>query len=204
MRALTEGFWLGLSTGPYCFMSCAPLLLPLLCSEARPGLAANLAALGRFLAGRFLAYLAVGCVAGALGGAFGPVLPGWFFGLVLGLTALLMLAYAAIKSLPRFSLCQAAGRWMTPARMPFTLGLLTGINVCPPFVIGLMRALILGSAWAGGVFFGAFFVATSLYLLPVLGIWPWLSSSWARIAGRAALVLAGLWYLFQAANLMLG
>ena len=85
--------------------------------------------------------------------------------------------------------------------MPFALGFLTGINVCPPFLTGLVVVLDLGSALSGAVFFAAFFAATSLYLLPALGVWPWLSSARAQGVGRLALFLAGLWYLFQAAAL---
>jgi len=201
-RALAQGFWLGLATGPACFAACAPLLAPWLCAEAQPGLAANLASLGRFLAGRFLAYLAMGAAAGGLGASLGAELPPWLPAAALGLTALLMLAYALTKSFPKLSVCPALSRWGSPQRMPFCLGLLAGINICPPFLAGLAVSLALGSAWAGAAFFAAFFLATSLYLLPVMGIWPWLSHARARSAGRAALLLAGLWYLVQALKLL--
>ena len=195
---MVEGFALGLATGPYCLAACAPFLVPYLCAEGHPGLAANLAVLARFLAGRLAAYILFGAAAGAAGRAVGPVLPGWLPGLALGLTALLMLAYALAKNFPKLSLCLAVSRWATPERVPFTLGFLTGINVCPPFVTGLLRALSLGSALGGGAFFASFFVSTSLYLLPVLGVWPWLSSERAQDIGRMALLLAGIWYLAQA------
>jgi len=203
MSPAHQGFWLGLATGPYCFAACAPFLLPCLCAEGNPALTANLLILARFLAGRLLAYLVFGAAAGALGAALGPSLPAWLPGAALGLSALLMLAYAAVKNFPRFSLCLAAARWVTPERVPFCLGILTGINVCPPFLTGLVVTLSLGSALSGAAFFAAFFFATSLYLLPVLGVWPWLSSVRARSFGRIALFLAGLWYLFQALALLL-
>jgi len=85
--------------------------------------------------------------------------------------------------------------------VPLGLGFLTGINICPPFLTGLVASLALGSAWSGAAFFAAFFAATSLYLLPVLGVWPWLSSGRSRQLGRIALFLAGLWYLARAAVL---
>lgn len=198
-----EGFFLGLATGPYCLAACAPFLVPYLCAEGEPGLAANLAVLARFLAGRLAAYLLFGAAAGAAGRAVGPVVPAWLPSLALGLTALLMLAYVLAKDFPKLSWCLAVSRWATPERVPLALGFLTGINVCPPFVTGLLRAMALGSALAGAAFFASFFLSTSLYLLPVLGVWPWLSGGRARGIGRMALVLAGLWYLAQAAAALL-
>jgi len=214
---LSQGFWLGLATGPYCFAACAPFLVPYLCAEGQATLSANLRVLARFLAGRLLAYLIFGAAVGALGAAASGSVPAWLAPAALGATALLMLLCACrkelrpagtcgtsdtagpvIKNFPRLSWCLAAGRWATPRRVPFGLGFLTGINVCPPFLTGMVVACDLGSAGGGAAFFAAFFAATSLYILPVLGVWPWLSSAKVRNLGRWALGLAGLWYLVQA------
>ncbi len=195
MSCLTQGFWLGLSTGPYCFAACAPCLLPYLSAEGRSDLGANLRLLARFLAGRLLAYFLFGAAAGAVGAALGPALPAWLPAAALGLTAALMLACAAAQSFPRLSWCLVAGRWLSSRRVPFWLGFLTGINICPPFLTGMVVVLELGSVWGGAAFFTAFFAATSLFLLPVLGVCPWLSSAWVRVAGRIAMAVAGLWYL---------
>jgi sulfite exporter TauE/SafE len=201
MNPPAQGFWLGLATGPYCFAACAPFLVPYLCAEGRPVLADNLKTLARFLAGRLLAYLLFGAAAGALGAAVSGSVPVWLPAAALALSALLMLACAVVKNFPRSAWCLVAGRWATPQRVPFALGFLTGINVCPPFLTGLVVVLDLGNALGGAAFFAAFFAATSLYLLPILGVWPWLSSARAQSVGRAALFLAGLWYLVQAAVL---
>jgi sulfite exporter TauE/SafE len=201
MNPLAQGLWLGLATGPYCFSACAPFLVPYLCAEGRPALAENLKILARFLAGRFLAYLLFGMAAGALGAAVGGAVPRWLPAAALAASALLMLAFAAVQSFPRTSWCLAAGRWALPQGMPFAMGFLTGINVCPPFLTGMTVVLALGSAASGAAFFTAFFMATSLYLLPVLGVWPWLSHARARSFGRWVLLLAGAWYFVQAALL---
>jgi sulfite exporter TauE/SafE len=201
MNPLAQGFWLGLATGPYCFAACAPFLVCYLCAEGRPAWSDNLKILARFLAGRFLAYLIFGAAAGALGAAVSGHMPLWLPAAALTMSALLMLVCAALPSLPRVSWCLAAGRWTTPQRAPFAMGLLTGINVCPPFLTGMVVVLALGGAADGAAFFAAFFAATSLYLLPVLGVWPWLSNAWARSVGRWALLLTGVWYLAQAARL---
>ena len=199
---LAQGFWLGLATGPYCFAACAPFLVSYLCAEGQPAGRDNLMVLARFLAGRFVAYLAFGAAVGALGAALGAALPAWLPAVALGLSALVMLICAAVRSFPRFSWCLALGRWSTPQKVPFALGFLTGINVCPPFFTGMVVVLDLGRVWDGAAFFAAFFLSTSLYLLPVMGIWPWLSSARLRSLGRAALALAGLWYAGQAVWLL--
>ncbi|MCX5797736.1 MAG: sulfite exporter TauE/SafE family protein [Elusimicrobia bacterium] len=201
MNPLAQGFWLGLATGPYCFAACAPFLVGYLCAEGRPALADNLKTLARFLAGRFLAYLVFGAAAGALGAAVSSSVPVWLPAAALAASALLMLACSAAWAFPRVSWCLAAGRWTTPQRVPLAMGFLTGINVCPPFLTGMVVVLALGSAAGGAAFFTAFFAATSLYLLPVLGVWPWLSGARARSIGRWALGLAGAWYLVEAARL---
>jgi sulfite exporter TauE/SafE len=201
MNPLAQGFWLGLATGPYCFMACAPFLVPYLCAEGAPGLTDNLKTLARFLAGRFLAYLIFGAAAGALGAAVDSSVPTWLPAAALAMSALLMFLCAAVHGFPRISWCLAAGRWATPQRMPLAMGFLTGINVCPPFLTGMVVVLAMGRAAAGAAFFTAFFAATSLYLLPVLGVWPWLSSARARSVGRWVLLLAGAWYLIAAARL---
>lgn len=204
LQALSAGFWLGLATGPYCFAACAPILLPCLCAEGETALSANLKVLSRFLAGRLLAYLAFGAGAGALGAALGPSLPGWLPAAALLLTSGLMFGYAVMKNFPKLSVCLAAARWVRPGVLPFGLGLLTGINVCPPFLTGLVVVLTLGSAGGGAAFFCAFFMATSLYLLPVLGVWPWLSHARVRTFGRWALFAAGGWYLYLAGTWLRG
>jgi sulfite exporter TauE/SafE len=200
MNPPAQGFWLGLATGPYCFAACAPFLVPFLCAEGRAGLADNLKTLARFLAGRFLAYLIFGAAAGALGAAVSGSVPVWLPAASLALSAVLMLVCAAFQSFPRAHWCLAAERW-APQRVPFAMGFLTGINVCPPFLTGMVVVLAMGSAASGAAFFTAFFFSTSLYLLPVLGVWPWLSSARARSVGRWALFMAGGWYLAQAARL---
>ena len=200
LSALVQGFWLGLAAGPQCFAACAPIVLPLLCAEGGPGLVPAAGLLGRFLAGRLAAYLLVGAAAGAAGSRLGAA-PDWLAAAALAATGGLLLAYAWAGGFPGHRLCAAVSRRLTPRSAPLALGLLTGANICPPFVAGLTAVLSLGSGAAGAIFFAAFFAATSLYLLPALGVCPWLSSPRARLAGRAGLMVAGAWYLAAAVRL---
>src|SRR4030042_1680787 len=52
------------------------------------------------------------------------------------------------------------------------LGFLTGLNLCPPFLLAFTEAAKTGVLWRSVLFFAAFFVGTSVYILPlaILGL----------------------------------
>ncbi|MDD5656817.1 MAG: sulfite exporter TauE/SafE family protein [Elusimicrobia bacterium] len=193
VSALAQGFWLGLAVGPQCFMSCAPVVVPLLCAEGRPGLGANAAALGRFLAGRLAAYLLLAAAAAAAAAALSGAAR-WLPPAGSAVAGVLLLAYAWRGG--RRGCCAATGR---PA---LALGFLTGAGLCPALLAALTAVLASDGPGRGALFFAAFFAATSLYLLPVLGVWPWLSSPRVRLAGRLGLAAAGLWRLAAAGGMV--
>ena len=121
---LGQGFAAGWATAPVCAGSCVPVFLPVLLSRDASGLRANALAFGEFLAGRLVAYLAVGALVGWLGQAAGGTPPLWT---VVGANALLGLAlilYAASQTMHDNALCRAAKRWSGRARFPLVLGLL--------------------------------------------------------------------------------
>lgn len=76
------------------------------------------------------------------------------------------------------------------------LGFLAGINLCPPFLLAVTTVFDAGGALKGMLFFPVFFVATGIYLLPLL--FSGLASRFAvvRFAGRVAAVLAGAYFVF--------
>jgi len=193
-RLWLEGFGLGLSTGPYCFTACAPLLVPYLLSEGRTIWKGNVLLLTEFIAGRLVAYLLAGFAAGWAGARWAGQLPSWLLDCAVLVSGFLMLALVTIKAAPGKTVCAAAlsSRWAR--RFPLLLGFLVGINLCPPFVAGITRVLELGhSAW-GAAYFAAFFVGTTLYLLPVLAIVPLAFQKRAQFIGTLACGLAGVWF----------
>ena len=105
-----------------------------------------------------------------------------------------MLTYLTSKSAPGSKLC--AGAWVSKGiqRLPFALGFVLGINLCPPFVAGLVRVLALGTALLGTLYFAAFFAGTSLFLLPLALATPLLSQQRLRFIGVLSGALAGLWF----------
>jgi sulfite exporter TauE/SafE len=192
MIVLLQGLTLGLSTGLFCLATCAPAFVPLLMAEERRwgGIAR---VVGELALGRLLAYLAFGAGVGYLGMELqGPFLEK-AVAIALILLALTMFLYVVTQGWPHLSFCRVVNARF--ARFPFLLGLLTGLNVCPPFLLAISAALGLGSIVQGTAMFGGFFVGTSVYLLALvplgrLGRWPHL-----RLVALMTAALSGSFFL---------
>ena len=167
-RILAEGLGLGLSTGLYCLGACAPLFVPFMLAEGKPALRSNFWLVMEFMAGRLAAYLLFAAGASLLGERYGANVSGRLLSAGLLISGLLMLAYALVKNLPQLGLCAQLSRSLAISRLPLWLGFLVGINVCPPFAVGMIRLFAIGSVLPGMAYFAAFFVGTTLYMLPLL------------------------------------
>ena len=64
---ILEAVLLGLSTGTYCTMYCAPVLIPFLCGCDKTGYKRNAGLIGSFLGARLITYFVLGAVFAALG-----------------------------------------------------------------------------------------------------------------------------------------
>lgn len=197
-RLIVEGWLLGISTGPYCLGACAPFMVPYLFASGGRGWRDNLSILGKFLLGRFLAYLLFGAVVGWIGGMVRPHLTQQLSQLALGITAALMIVYAAANSAPHWGPCAWIARRLPAVRMPVVLGLLIGINVCPPFLVAVARLMQVGGAVSGAVFFLGFFAGTSLYTLPLLSVSPLTRQARFQRIGLLSAILVGGWFLLTA------
>jgi NosR/NirI family transcriptional regulator, nitrous oxide reductase regulator len=165
---LSRAFLLGLATAPFCAAACAPVFLPVVLSREKARFRAQAAALGEFLLGRLVAYAFVGLVVGWIGGAAGATMPAWVMPAVTGLLGAALLLYAVSETAYESAFCRAVKRWGRGGTFPLLLGLLTGANICPPFVAAMTDALQSGGALNGLAYFVAFFAATSLVSLPLL------------------------------------
>jgi sulfite exporter TauE/SafE len=194
MEVAIQGILLGLSTGLFCLGYCAPVFVPLIMSEKR-AVAHNTLVVGELALGRLIAYLLSGAVAGYLGMQLeGPSfqrLVGWA---MIVLSAILLL-YVATMRWPQFSLCKwAKGHYF---RFPIVFGFLTGINICPPFLLAISYTFSFGSITKGILLFGGFFLGTSVYLLVLLplgylGQWQNL-----RIIALITAILSGVFFLLM-------
>jgi len=198
-----QGFLLGLATGTVCLAYCAPVLLPYILGEGRKT-GQNFVTLGEFMGGRLCGYLLFGVLAWAAS----RLMLQWgnyrelAFGLIYIALAVMLLVYGltnpstpcAARSL-KGRLAQTLGRW--PFLMPLALGFLTGLNLCPPFLLAFTGAAWTGSLGQSVLYFLTFFLGTSIYFLPMpfLGLLERFKA--LRTIGRLAGAVVAIYYLYM-------
>ena len=209
MERALEALLLGLSVGLVCLASCGAVLVPWLVVQQR-SVGATAWLLAQVLAGRLAGYLLFATAAWAAGAVLVPgdteqreVL---FGGVYVALAA--TLAWYAIGSLrpkrpaadgvhdsPARPNASLASVWRRIARLgPAALGFLTGVNLCPPFVVASVRAAETGSLPASLVFFTLFFVGTSVWFLPFLAAGAARRIPEARFVARVAMGVVAVYY----------
>lgn len=193
--AAARALLLGLASAPSCATLCLPVMAPLLIASPKPGIRASALALALFATGRLAGYVLVGLLAGLLRAWRYPAL----FPILYLLLGTLVILYGVVQSFPGFRICRILRPHTVSGRYHLALGMLTGLNPCPPFLLATAAAAELGRPLAAILFFVFFFLGTSLWLLP-LG----LSGVLARfrpvqVAGRILAVIVGLWYIWLGA-----
>jgi len=170
MSLPAEALLLGISSGPACLASCGPVLLPALAAERKaPGGTGML--LVQFLAGRLAGYLGFAMIAWLAGFSLASRPEARI--LVLGVAniglAVLLAAYAF--ALPR-SAAATCGRICARYRhlAPAAIGLITGVNLCPPFVAAGVRAAEHATLAGALAFFFLFFLGTSVWFAPSVSL----------------------------------
>ncbi|HOB53664.1 MAG TPA: sulfite exporter TauE/SafE family protein [Acidobacteriota bacterium] len=209
MELCWRGALLGLTNGAICLAACVPVLLPYLVGEGER-LKRNAVVLAGFLGGRLVGYLAFGLLAWLFGLALPAALPGrlrWAGAiyLVLGL----LLAVYGFRP-PRTEPCllpaaEGPARRLAerrPALLPPLLGLLTGLNLCPPFLLAFTEAAGAGTLSGSLLFFLTFYAATSLFFVPLpllgtLGRFPAV-----RTVGRLAAGVVGVYYVYRGLTML--
>ncbi len=161
---LVQGFMLGLTLGLSCLSTCGPIYAPYLMMK-QTGWLGSVGNLIQIIGGRFITYLAFGVVAGLLGQSIGN-LDRTFFTPIAYIFFSILLLITAFRTHRHTKGCNPA-RWSRFADSPFLLGVFTGINFCPGFLIALTKAVELSGPVSGALFFFAFFISTTLFLLPL-------------------------------------
>ena len=191
VETISRGMLLGLSTGVFCLVTCAPVYVPFVLSEDRK-LRRNILSIGQIAIGRLIAYLFFGLILGILGKQIdGP----WLnkaIGTAMILLSVLMLAFVAVKKWPHFGLCKLSKKYVN---YPAFFGLLTGINVCPPFLLAMSAALSYTSITGSILLFGGFFVGTSFYLILLVPLGLAAKVESIRLIGLITTVMSGVMFL---------
>lgn len=186
-------FLLGLSTGIYCFIYCLPFIAPVMVSEIREK-KKNFLVIAKFISGRFLGYLLFGAVFGYLGQRITSSALNLILNLSLMLLAVILIVHAlGLTKSHRFSFCTKIKKYNP--KMPFLMGFLMGINICPPFLMSLTYVFTLHSALKGMIYFLMFFVGTSLYFLPMFFLGYLNKMKEFRLVARVSAFTVGIFFL---------
>ena len=198
--ASMQGLVLGLSSGTACLAYCAPVLMPYVLGQGT-GLRGSVRALAYFLCGRLFGYL---LFAVAAFGAGAVLMRLGVQGLVVGAAYIVLgavLGWYGFRSAPDVCPMQALGGVRARMRraeawLPLVLGFLTGLNLCPPFVLAFTAAADVHSLLGSLSFFFMFFVVTSLYVLPIPVLGAVNRSQRVRIVSRLAAGVVAVYYIY--------
>ena len=207
---MIEGFLLGLSSGTVCLAHCAPVLVPLFLGEGER-VGKNAISLSEFLAGRLVGYLVFSIVAWGAGRLLlnSPEYREIIFGGAYIILALAMVIYGlfisrefcAAKSLKgTFSRLFADRMWIMTAAM----GFLTGINLCPPFLLAFSSSAYQTSLWQSVTLFLMFFLGTAVYFIPLVFIGLLKFHEKLRIIGKMTAVIMAVYFLYRGAIMLAG
>lgn len=204
-----EGLLLGLASGMQCLSYCAPVLVTyLLAGGKKPW--KNMICLLEFLSGRLLGYLLFGtlawCTKFAVTGERSSMV---IFGSSYALLSVMMIAAAFRDThitcpIKTFSWVMQSAPLGSSLVFPVTLGFLTGINLCPPFLLALTETAASGSMIRSLTFFLLFFIGTSVYFMPLAFLGAVRSGSALKMVAKMASVLVALFYLYKGILMVLG
>lgn len=197
--AIVAGLTLGLTSGGYCFWSCATVMGPyMVCTSPQQRghrwstVPSAFRALGWYNLGRLLAYLAAGLLVSGLaqsGAAMSPQLLA-----VTRLATGVILALLLLRS-PKPEGCLSVRQRSTGA---FAMGLLQGLTPCPPFLAAVALALTLPGRATGLLLFLSLFAGTALLTLPLAFIEPLRRRPWLTHLTRALGLLICLYLILSA------
>jgi sulfite exporter TauE/SafE len=203
--AIATGLALGLSSGGYCFWSCASVMAPYLVSTETSTLNKRWAsvagicrALGWYNLGRLVAYLAVGIVVSLVAGS--QRIPHAIQAVAHFATALL-LGFAVVRPSGRSRCWHGRGHRAGGA---LVIGILQGLAPCPPFLMAIGLALTTPDLMGGILLFLSLFAGTALFTLPLVFLEPLRRSRWLFWIMRGLGALVCVYLLIRALILCTG
>jgi sulfite exporter TauE/SafE len=196
IRIIFEGFFLGLSTGAYCISACLVFFMPYLLVEARQNVRENLKQIGSFMGGRLIAYIGFAVAMGAIETTHKEMFTPRFTHLSLVVVSLIMFFYALSNHFADAKICSTFIHRFRLVRIPFFLGLFSGLSPCMPFLVGATRLWTLNNIGQGVILFAAFFVGTSLYMTPLIFVGYINRFERVKRIGILVALLSSLWFFF--------
>ncbi len=199
-----EAFLLGISTGVYCFSQCGIVFIPYIFSENRKDVKGYCPVVFQYLLGRFTAYVLVGLIVGYLGQT---MFSSSFFKSNAGLEIIIGISYLILSVLLIFNAffdtkkesCRFM-RFKKYSHYPALLGIFTGLNICPPFILAITKAFNAKDIIMSAVFFIMFFIATSVFILPFIFSGFLKKTDVIKYIARVTSVLAGVYLAIQSVS----
>lgn len=188
---MIQPFLLGLSVGIFCFTYCVPFIAPYIVAENRK-IKRNFIEILKFIIGRFGGYVLFGAIFGYLGEKIDAPVVNLILIISLIVLSLLLIFYALGFLKPKWSFC--SGKFFRE-KGPLAMGFLMGINICPPFLMSLAYIFTLHSVVKGIIYFIVFFLATSLYLLPLVFLGLLGKMKEFRLIARISALIVGITFL---------
>lgn len=207
---MMQGLLLGLSTGITCLAYCSPVLVPYLLGEGK-SVRQTASTLSQFMLGRLLGYLLFAVFAWLVGYYLGALTDRreMLMGLIYILLASLLFWYGLSQPV-----APCAGRSLRarrtqislrhPSLVPLLMGLLTGLNLCPPFLLAFAVAGENPTLTHSLLFFLSFFLGTTLFFLPVALLGAFKCIPPLKIIGKLAAAVMSIYYFYTGMLMIVG
>ncbi len=198
-----EAFMLGISTGVYCFSQCGIVFIPYIFSENKNRIREHLPLVFQFLFGRFIAYAAIGIIVGYIGQTMYSsqfFASNQYLNIIIGSSYLILSSLLIINAffIKKKESCKFV-KFKKYSHYPALLGIFTGINICPPFILAITKAFNARNIAMGTLFFVMFFTATSVFILPFVFSGLLKKTDIIKTIARATSLLAGVYLAIQGA-----
>lgn len=193
LNYLIKGFTLGLALSGTCLVTCGPIYAPYILQNEDRNLWKSFLIVMEISLGRFITYALFGAAAGFVGTQLTASVKTLFTGYSYILLSLFLLIYTFRQN--RKKKCPVK-KWHKFTEYPIILGLVTGISFCPSFLMALTAAFKKSGVISGMLFFIAFFVGTTIILIPLslLGVLTKINKKIFRYIGTAAAVIIAVWF----------
>lgn len=200
---MLQGFLLGISNSATCVASCAPVMLPYLMSDGKT-VRKNLLDLAFFLSGRLTGYISFAILAWFTGKVLLNDLSvrGRFIGIAFIALSVTMIIYNLRKNHHRCqfqSTSKSLNNILQPNAWyyPYIFGLLTGVNICPPFLMVFTGAMDSSSLLGSIFFFLTFFIGTSIFFIPLSLVGSLKNKPEFKTVGELSLYIIAVYYLYR-------
>ena len=205
-----EGFLLGLSNGTTCLAHCAPVIVPYFLGEGE-NTKRNVVSLSGFLSGRLIGYLLFAVAAWIFGNAISeiPLFRNLMFGTIFLFLSIVMVYSGLSASKDKCAFRSKHGiinrlSIRNKGMTTILLGILTGINLCPPFLLAFSSTAYDGSLVNSLFFFFTFYLGTILYFFPIIFLGALNKENKIQTIGKMMSVIMAAYFFYKGFFMIVG